>query len=104
MHLYTLLQTAGLVLLYAVKSSRFSLALPFFLVLMVPLRMALAFLFTPLQLRAVRTNLLHREYRLPVGTRSDSQLLFIAFQLDGAQKDKDEDDEPDFYQEAPLPG
>lgn len=54
MHLYTLVQVAGLVLLYAVKSSRFSLALPFFLVMMVPLRMALVFLFTPLQLRAVR--------------------------------------------------
>lgn len=53
MHLYTLVQVAGLGLLYAVKSSRFSLALPFFLVLMVPLRIALGFAFTPLQLRAV---------------------------------------------------
>ncbi|XP_046976743.1 anion exchange protein 2 isoform X2 [Vanessa cardui] len=76
MHLFTLIQLAGICVLYAVKSSRFSLALPFFLVLMVPLRMALAYVFTPLQLRA----------------------------LDGAQKDIDQDDEPDFYVEAPLPG
>ncbi|CAH0716366.1 unnamed protein product, partial [Brenthis ino] len=76
MHLYTIIQLAGICLLYAVKSSRFSLALPFFLVMMVPLRMALGYVFTPLQLRA----------------------------LDGAQKDIDKDDEPDFYEEAPLPG
>ncbi|XP_049884910.1 anion exchange protein 2 isoform X2 [Pectinophora gossypiella] len=76
MHLYTLVQLAGLGVLYAVKSSRASLALPFFLVLMVPLRLSLAYVFTPLQLRA----------------------------LDGAQKDIDKDDEPDFYEEAPLPG
>ncbi|CAG9781744.1 unnamed protein product [Diatraea saccharalis] len=75
MHLYTLIQLAGICLLYAVKSSKFSLALPFFLVMMVPLRMGLVYLFTPLQLRA----------------------------LDGAQKDIDKDDEPDFYEEAPLP-
>ncbi|KAJ0183991.1 hypothetical protein K1T71_000414 [Dendrolimus kikuchii] len=76
MHLFTLIQAAGLCILYTVKSSRFSLALPFFLVLMVPLRMSLAYIFTPLQLRA----------------------------LDGAQKEIDMDDEPDFYEEAPLPG
>ncbi|XP_028035367.1 anion exchange protein 3 isoform X2 [Bombyx mandarina] len=76
MHMYTLIQVGGVVVLYAVKSSRFSLALPFFLVLMVPLRMSLVYIFTPLQLRA----------------------------LDGAQKDIDKDDEPDFYEEAPIPG
>ncbi|KAI5640896.1 HCO3- transporter family domain-containing protein [Phthorimaea operculella] len=76
MHLYTLIQLAGICILYAVKSSKFSLALPFFLVMMVPLRMTLSYVFTPLQLRA----------------------------LDGAQKDIDKDDEPDFYEEAPLPG
>ncbi|XP_050683435.1 anion exchange protein 3-like isoform X3 [Leptidea sinapis] len=73
MHLFTLIQVAGVCILYAVKSSRFSLTLPFFLVLMVPLRMSLSYIFTPLQLRA----------------------------LDGAQKDID--NEPDFYEEAPLP-
>ncbi|XP_059055151.1 anion exchange protein 3 [Achroia grisella] len=76
MHLFTIIQAAGLCVLYAVKSSRLSLALPFFLVMMVPLRLSLAYIFTPLQLRA----------------------------LDGAQKEIDMDDEPDFYQEAPLPG
>ncbi|XP_026758395.3 band 3 anion transport protein isoform X3 [Galleria mellonella] len=76
MHLFTLIQAAGLALLYAIKSSRVSLALPFFLVMMVPLRLSLAYIFTPLQLRA----------------------------LDGAQKEIDKDDEPDFYEEAPLPG
>ncbi|XP_013138197.1 PREDICTED: anion exchange protein 3 isoform X2 [Papilio polytes] len=75
MHLYTLIQIGGLSLLYLVKSSQYSLALPFFLVMMVPLRMALAYVFTPLQLRA----------------------------LDGAQKEIDKD-EPDFYEESPLPG
>ncbi|XP_014370085.2 anion exchange protein 3 isoform X2 [Papilio machaon] len=75
MHLYTLIQIAGISLLYLVKSSQYSLALPFFLVMMVPLRMALAYIFTPLQLRA----------------------------LDGAQKEIDKD-EPDFYEESPLPG
>lgn len=53
MHMYTLIQAAGLAVLYTVKSSRFSLAMPFFLVMMVPLRMSLAYIFTPLQLRAV---------------------------------------------------
>ncbi|XP_073957418.1 anion exchange protein Ae2 isoform X3 [Choristoneura fumiferana] len=75
MHLYTVIQIVGILILFTVKSSRFSLALPFFLVMMVPLRMSLVYLFTPLQLRA----------------------------LDGAQKDIDKDDEPDFYEEAPLP-
>ncbi|XP_022124863.2 anion exchange protein 2 isoform X1 [Pieris rapae] len=76
MHLFTCIQIMGICVLYAVKSSKISLALPFFIVLMVPLRMTLVYLFTPLQLRA----------------------------LDGAQKDIDKDDEPDFYEEAPLPG
>lgn len=31
-------------------------------------------------------------------------LVFSMFQLDGAQKDIDKEDEPDFYEEAPLPG
>lgn len=62
MHLYTLIQLAGICLLYAVKSSRFSLALPFFLVMMVPLRIALGYLFTPLQLRAVSLTFSNKNY------------------------------------------
>lgn len=75
MHLFTIIQGSALLVLYVVKSSRFSLALPFFLVMCVPLRMALCHIFTPLEIRA----------------------------LDGTQKDIAKDDEPDFYEEAPLP-
>ncbi|XP_050955053.1 LOW QUALITY PROTEIN: solute carrier family 4 member 1a (Diego blood group) [Labeo rohita] len=39
MHLYTLIQVICLVILWAVKSSSFSLALPFVLILTIPLRM-----------------------------------------------------------------
>lgn len=31
-------------------------------------------------------------------------VIFTYLQLDGVQKDIDVEDEPDFYQEAPLPG
>lgn len=65
MHLYTLIQVAGLSILYAVKSSRFSLAMPFFLVMMVPLRMSLVYLFTPLQLRAVIKNFINYDMDYP---------------------------------------
>ncbi|XP_077068316.1 solute carrier family 4 member 1a (Diego blood group) [Siphateles boraxobius] len=41
MHLYTLIQVMCLVILWAVKSSAFSLALPFVLILTIPLRMFL---------------------------------------------------------------
>ncbi|KAL1130541.1 hypothetical protein AAG570_011787 [Ranatra chinensis] len=53
MHLYTGIQLLCLVILWVVKSSEISLAFPFFLILMVPLRAQLRFLFTPLELRAV---------------------------------------------------
>ncbi|CAG9138077.1 unnamed protein product [Plutella xylostella] len=75
MHLYTAVQILVLIGLCAVKWSSIGLALPLCLLLTVPLRRALTPLFTPLQLRA----------------------------LDGAHPEK-LDDEPDFYQEAPLPG
>lgn len=101
MHLYTLVQLTGLAVLYAVKSSRISLALPFFLVMMVPLRMALGYVFTPLQLRAVRKVAVRSRRGAGAGAY---KTLFYVSQLDGAQKDIEEDDEPDFYQEAPLPG
>ncbi|KAL0198100.1 hypothetical protein M9458_006640, partial [Cirrhinus mrigala] len=39
MHLYTLIQVICLGILWAVKSSTFSLALPFILILTIPLRM-----------------------------------------------------------------
>ncbi|XP_065160163.1 band 3 anion transport protein isoform X3 [Atheta coriaria] len=75
MHLFTFVQLMCLVILWVVKSTKASLAFPFFLLLMIPLRGLLKHLFTPVELRA----------------------------LDGDQPDVD-DDEPDFYAEAPLPG
>ncbi|KAK6629364.1 hypothetical protein RUM43_003181 [Polyplax serrata] len=79
MHLFTLIQLLCLVMLWVVKSTPISLAFPFFLILMVPLRAQLKCLFTPAELRAL-----------------DSE------ELDG---DPDSpEDEPDFYTEAPLPG
>ena len=54
MHIFTLVQFLALGMLWAVKSSRFSLAFPFFLILMVPIRKQLERLYTPLELRAVR--------------------------------------------------
>ncbi|XP_060535032.1 band 3 anion transport protein isoform X2 [Cylas formicarius] len=75
MHLFTCIQVACLVVLWIVKSTKASLAFPFFLILMIPVRDQMKRLFT------------QRELRL----------------LDGDQVDVD-DDEPDFYAEAPLPG
>ena len=53
MHLFTSLQVLSLAILWAVKSSKFSLAFPFFLLMMVPLRIKMASFFTALELRAV---------------------------------------------------
>jgi hypothetical protein len=55
MHLFTLIQLLCLAVLWVVKSTEASLAFPFFLILMVPLRAQLRFLFTPDELRAVST-------------------------------------------------
>ncbi|XP_049540949.1 anion exchange protein 2 isoform X3 [Anopheles darlingi] len=75
MHLFTLVQVLALSMLWAVKSSPFSLALPFFLIMMVPTRHMLEKIFTPLELRA----------------------------LDGSQPNEGAEDEPDFYEQAPIP-
>jgi hypothetical protein len=53
MHLFTLIQLLCLAALWVVKSTEASLAFPFFLILMVPLRAQLRYLFTPAELRAV---------------------------------------------------
>ncbi|XP_039286283.1 anion exchange protein 2 isoform X2 [Nilaparvata lugens] len=77
MHLYTVIQFLCLGILWVVKSSPISLAFPFFLILMVPLRAQLRFIFTPSELRA----------------------------LDSDEPDLDDrEDEPDFYAESVLPG
>uniref|UniRef100_A0A2M4B9U9 Anion exchange protein n=1 Tax=Anopheles marajoara TaxID=58244 RepID=A0A2M4B9U9_9DIPT len=75
MHLFTLVQVLALSMLWAVKSSPFSLALPFFLIMMVPTRHMLEKIFSPLELRA----------------------------LDGSQPNEGAEDEPDFYEQAPIP-
>ena len=74
MHIFTLIQIICLAVLWIVKDSGAALALPFFLILMIPLRAQMTHFFTATELRAL-----------------DS-------------KAPDNDDEPDFYEEAPLPG
>ncbi|XP_053676800.1 anion exchange protein 2 isoform X2 [Anopheles nili] len=75
MHLFTGVQILALAMLWAVKSSPFSLAFPFFLIMMVPIRKQLENVFSPLELRA----------------------------LDGSQPNEGAEDEPDFYEQAPIP-
>ena len=53
MHLFTLVQSIGLGILWAVKSSTIALFFPFFVVAMIPLRLSMKFLFTPKELEAV---------------------------------------------------
>jgi hypothetical protein len=53
MHLYTVCQAAGLAILWIVKSTPAALVFPFFVVFMIPLRLALKFIFTPRELEAV---------------------------------------------------
>ncbi|KAH8380652.1 hypothetical protein KR009_011982 [Drosophila setifemur] len=74
LHLFTTIQVLCLVLLWTVKSSQFSLAFPFFLIMMVPIRMHLTALYKPEELKA----------------------------LDGSEAKNDED-EPDFYEQTNLP-
>ncbi|KAM7358802.1 anion exchange protein Ae2 isoform 4-T7 [Cochliomyia hominivorax] len=74
MHLFTFIQVLCLALLWAVKSSKISLAFPFFLIMMVPIRQRLAAFYKPQEMQA----------------------------LDGNEANADED-EPDFYEEATIP-
>ncbi|XP_076623147.1 anion exchange protein Ae2 isoform X5 [Colletes latitarsis] len=77
MHLFTLIQILCLAILWTVKSTRAALALPFFLILMIPLRAQMTHFFTAAELRALDSK----------GSEHEST-----------------EDEPDFYEEAPLPG
>ncbi|XP_046401181.1 anion exchange protein 2 isoform X2 [Ischnura elegans] len=77
MHLFTFIQLMCLVVLWTVKSTQAALAFPFFLILMVPLRIHLKHCFSPSELHALDS--------------SDAAL-------------ETEDDEPDFYTQARLPG
>ena len=53
MHLFTGLQSLGLVILWVVKSSSLALAFPFFVVGMVPYRLTFKLFFNPRELEAV---------------------------------------------------
>lgn len=53
MHLFTIIQLLCLAGLWIVKSSPISLAFPFFLLLLVPLRAQFCYIFTPQELRSV---------------------------------------------------
>jgi len=56
-HMFTSIQLFCLVILWVVKSTSLSLAFPFFLLLMLPLRAQLTRIFTPVELRAVSSSL-----------------------------------------------
>ncbi|XP_018357516.1 PREDICTED: band 3 anion transport protein isoform X4 [Trachymyrmex cornetzi] len=76
MHIFTFIQILCLTVLWIVKSTRAALTLPFFLILMIPLRAQMSHFFTTAELRA----------------------------LDSKGSEHDVEDELDFYEEAPLPG
>lgn len=94
MHLFTTVQVLALALLWAVKSSPFSLAFPFILMMMVPIRKQLENFFTPLELRAVSFNIF----------LTNIKMIFMSHskQIDGNQPNDGAEDEPDFYEQAPL--
>lgn len=75
MHSFTVVQIACLATLWIVKSSSIALALPFFFILMIPLRAQMSHVFSPAELRAL-----------------------------DSKNPENEENEPDFYEEAPLPG
>lgn len=77
MHIFTTIQILCLTILWIVKSTKAALALPFFLILMIPLRAQMSHFFTAAELRALDSK----------GPEHEST-----------------EDEPDFYEEAPLPG
>ncbi|CAK9798177.1 Anion exchange protein 2 [Anthophora quadrimaculata] len=77
MHIFTLVQILCLAILWIVKSTRAALALPFFLILMIPLRSQMSHIFTASELRALDSK----------GSEHEST-----------------EEELDFYEEAPLPG
>ncbi|XP_052845767.1 anion exchange protein 3 isoform X2 [Drosophila gunungcola] len=75
LHLFTTIQVLCLVVLWSVKSSQFSLAFPFFLIMMVPIRQNLSKFYKPEEMQA----------------------------LDGSEMKKNDDDEPDFYEQTNIP-
>lgn len=101
MHCFTFIQILGLAILWTVKSSSVSLAFPFVLIMLVPLRIHMAKFFTERELNAVRTtiactNLNEMKKKLML-------FMYLFEQLDGSQAAVDPNDEPDFYQQASIP-
>lgn len=66
MHVYTMVQVGALVVLWAVKSSEFSLAFPFFLIMMVPLRQLLSIFFNPREINAVIIVFLLKHFSITI--------------------------------------
>lgn len=95
LHLFTTIQVLCLVLLWTVKSSQFSLAFPFFLIMMVPIRQNLTKLYKPEEMQAV----------IYLESNFKNILIsgFALFQLDGSEMKKNDDDEPDFYEQTNIP-
>lgn len=95
-HLFTTVQVLCLSTLWAVKSSKISLAFPFFLILMVPIRIKLAALYKPEEMKAV-SNQSYFNFNIQTVNFVSSPL-----QLDGNEAQANED-EPDFYEQATIP-
>ncbi|KAJ6649122.1 Band 3 anion transport protein [Pseudolycoriella hygida] len=76
MHVFTFIQIIALCVLWIVKSSRLSLALPFVLLLMIPLKQKISSYYSASEMTA----------------------------LDGNLPEVDVKDEPDFYEQSHLPG
>lgn len=53
MHLFTVIQVIALIILWVIKSSKLSLAFPFVLIMMVPLRQRLSLFFNSREINAV---------------------------------------------------
>lgn len=62
MHLFTIIQILCLAMLWIVKSTKLSLAFPFFLILMIPLRAQMKHMFTERELNAVGSQF-HSNYQ-----------------------------------------
>ena len=101
MVLFTVLQAFGLALLWVVKSfKQIALAFPFFVILMIPYRSLLKFIFTEIELSAV-ISLAAATFQ---NLNNNKYALFS--QLDGAQAGtnlsglKPDEEEKDFFETA----
>lgn len=97
MHIFTCVQVLGLCALWLVKSSSFSLALPFVLLMMVPLKQKLATYYSATEMAAVSQRLVLLVMFCYMLKKNFSK------QLDGSLPEVDIKDEPDFYEQSHLP-